>query len=209
MVLLNDSTEIAGTTFSVTCEAKGFPETISYIWEKQLDPSTGLYETVTTESTLSFSSITFTDDGQYRCVAMNDAGNNTQEITIAGIIITACGCMRMYLIIFIFTVPPVSPSGLVNISGEGNVLNEQQDVTFVCTVARENVIVGPGNNFTWTFDDAALTESDTTISITTTSQNSTLVISSINVTIHKGTYTCSVTNVGGTGTESITVRVIG
>ena len=94
----------------------------------------------------------------------------------------------------------VSPEGFVSVTGEENVENEAQ-LSLNCT----SQDASPDNVFTWTLNGDIVMPSDTVTISSMGGEQSILTISSINATIHKGTYNCNVTNNVGSGEDSLDV----
>jgi protein tyrosine phosphatase len=123
----DDVNTIVNATVTLSCLADAFPAP-SYIWEF-FNTATNTFEIVpnSNDSVLTFSSINYEDNGEYRCVATS-FGEVIENATSTTAVIT------------------VSPLGSVFITPQTNNSFNGSLVTLTC-----NARGGPSNTFTWTY----------------------------------------------------------
>ena len=100
---------------------------------------------------------------------------------------------------------PISPYGSVLLSGP-MFLSDEQQVKYNCTAEG-----GPNNTYIWMKNGVAINDDDhhdiETIVLDTFS-SSVLTVISVDAARDQGTYRCNVSNIGGTGEDSLYVTGI-
>lgn len=68
---------------TITCEAKGIPNNLTYTWHKSGSPVTdgGKFSGANTD-TLTITGIDVTEAGSYECIPMNLFGNHNTSFTL-------------------------------------------------------------------------------------------------------------------------------
>ena len=78
--ITDDQTATNGSTVTIECTAGGIPSDFTYQWMKN-----GVIISGDTESTLTISSVTTGDIGEYKCTPSNSLGSTTNSSTILNV----------------------------------------------------------------------------------------------------------------------------
>ena len=220
--MISGGTPTVGESYSLTCTVTGADRlnpTISYQWFKNTAVVSG-----ETQSTLSFSSLSLSDAGQYRCdvtVSSNLLSqsvmnmSNTQDLTLQSKYNSSLMICNIIVNLSHLVPPPTAVT--VTASPNGTIFTGSP-LTLTCSIELSeavNIAVTvntvwsgpPGTQFTTTTSDATM--------MTATTYTSTDTISSVE-TSDSGEYTCTATvsltsnsfvlaSGGATGSTSVTV----
>ena len=218
--MISGGTPTVGDSYSLNCTVTGADRlnaTITYQWFKNNTVVSGK-----TQSTLSFSSLSLSDAGQYRCDVTVSSTllsqpvmnmSNTHDLTLQSKYNSSL--MISYLIVNLtHLVPP--PTAVTVIASPNGTIFTGSSLTLTCTIELAEAVDitvntvwsgPPGTQFTTTTSVATM--------MTATTYTSTATISSVE-TSDSGEYTCTatisstsnsfiLTTGGATGSTSVTV----
>ena len=193
----------------LSCDAEAFPK-FTLQWQKFDEVGNYFVDLMEeNETELIFEDALLDNSGEYRCVAsiIINGSPVTTNSTVATVIGEQNKTNSKLIPLFIttsFSVNPISPNGNVMLDGPMFVRSEQQ-VSYTCPAYG-----GPDNTFEWmingeTIEDGLPEFDIVTTMISLTSSLSELTVISVNPAADQGSYSCIVSNVGGSGEDSIIV----
>ena len=186
---------VSGMIKNLTCEAESFPVP-QYMWRK-LEQNGNTLDVGPDDYLFLFNPIVFGDAGVYQCTATsNSITIYSNNATLYGELNICNKLNNVYSL--------VSPEGSVQLINE--TLTKQGD-TFSLECRAEG---GPNNQHVWYHRGVLLTDTSVLTIMGTSNDThsiSILSVSNVDAAIHKGDYTCNVTNI--VGSESKTSTVVG
>ena len=185
---------VNGMINNLTCEVESFPVP-QYMWRKH-EQDGSILDVGPDDYLLPFNPIVFGDEGIYQCIATsNSITIYSNNATLYGELNICNKINNVYSL--------VSPEGSVQLNNE---TLTKQEGTFSLECRAEG---GPNNQYQWFFNDGSLLVSNALINITSSSNDtrsvSLLSVSNVDAAIHKGDYTCNVTNMAGSESKTSTV----
>ena len=220
--MVSGGTPTVGESYSLTCTVTGADRlnpTITYQWFKDNTVVSG-----ETQSTLSFSSLSLSDAGQYRCdVTVRSTllsqsvtkMSNTQDLTLQSKYNSSL--MICYLIVVLSHLVPPPTAVTLTASPDGTIFTGSS-LTLTCSIElSEAVDIAVTVNTVWSGPSGTQFTTSTSVAtrMTATTYTSTATISSVE-TSDSGEYTCTATvsstsnsfvlaSGGATGSTSVTV----